>query len=123
MIDQAMPPPTLSGPPVSRWWGCFPDLRRDTLGFLLQSQAYGDVVKLPMGLVVELLLQQRAAAMYVLNHPADVKHVLVTNQDNYTKAPVPRSNRASLVGACFTRKAKSITVSDGYSYPSFMEIM
>ena len=27
--------------------------------------------------------------MYVLNHPADVKHVLVTNQENYRKAPVP----------------------------------
>jgi cytochrome P450 len=88
MIDQTMPPPTLSGPPVSRWWGCFPDLRRDTLGFLLDCHAYGDVVKLPMGLVVELFLRQRDAAMYVLNHPADVKHVLVTNQDNYRKAPV-----------------------------------
>ncbi|TKB66333.1 MAG: cytochrome P450 [Nitrospira sp.] len=89
MIDRAILPPTLSGPSVSRWWGCFPDLRRDTLGFLIQCQAYGDVVKLPMGLVVELLLRQRDAAMYVLNHPADVKHVLVTNQDNYRKAPVP----------------------------------
>ena len=89
MIDQAILPPTLSGPPVSRWWGCFPDLRRDTLGFLIQCQAYGDVVKLPMGLVVKLLLRQRDAAMYVLNHPTDVKHVLVTNQDNYRKAPVP----------------------------------
>lgn len=89
MIDQPIPPPTLSGPPVSRWWGCFPDLRRDTLGFLIHCQAYGDVVKLPMGLVVELLLRHRDAAMYVLNHPADVKHVLVTNQDNYRKAPVP----------------------------------
>ncbi len=88
MIDQTMPPPTFSGPPVSRWWGCFPDLRRDTLGFLLHCHAYGDVVKLPMGLVVELFLRQRDAAMYVLNHPADVKHVLVTNQDNYRKAPV-----------------------------------
>lgn len=88
MINQTMPPPTLFGPPVSRWWGCFPDLRRDTLGFLLHCQTYGDVVRLPMGLVVELLLRQRDAAMYVLNHPADVKHVLVTNQDNYTKAPV-----------------------------------
>ncbi|MFO0699558.1 MAG: cytochrome P450 [Nitrospira sp.] len=47
------------------------------------------MVKLPMGLVVELLLRQRDAAMYVLNHPADVKHVLVTNQDNYRKGPVP----------------------------------
>lgn len=88
MTDQTIPPPTLSGPPVSRWWGCFPELRRDTLGFLLHCQTYGDVVKLPMGLVVELLLRQRDAAMYVLNHPADVKHVLVTNQDNYRKAPV-----------------------------------
>lgn len=88
MIDQTMPPPALSGPPVSRWWGCFPDLRRDTLGFLLHCHAYGDVVKLPMGLVVELFLRQRDAAMYALNHPADVKHVLVTNQDNYRKAPV-----------------------------------
>lgn len=89
MIDQTIQSPTLSGPPVSRWWGCFPDLRRDTLGFLIQCQAYGDVVKLPMGLVVELFLRQRDAAMYVLNHPTDVKHVLVTNQDNYRKAPVP----------------------------------
>jgi cytochrome P450 len=89
MIDQPISPPTLSGPPVSRWWGCFPDLRRDTLGFLLRCHEYGDVVKLPMGLVVALLLRQRDAAMYVLNHPADVKHVLVTNQDNYRKAPVP----------------------------------
>ncbi|MFY4728144.1 cytochrome P450 [Nitrospira sp. BLG_2] len=46
-------------------------------------------MKLPMGLVVDLLLGQRDAAMYVLNHPADIKHVLVTNQDNYRKAPVP----------------------------------
>jgi len=89
MTDQTVPSPPLSGPPVSRWWGCFPELRRDTLGFLVHCQAYGDVVKLPMGLVVNLLLRQRDAAMYVLNHPTDVKHVLVTNQDKYRKAPVP----------------------------------
>ncbi len=89
MTDQNLSPPLLSGPPVSRWWGCFPELRRDTLGFLIRCQAYGDVVKLPMGLVLNLLLRQRDAAIYVLNHPADVKHVLVTNQENYRKAPVP----------------------------------
>ncbi len=88
MTDQIIPPPICSGPPVSRWRGPFPQLRRDTLGFLLHCQTYGDVVKLPMGLVLELLLRQRDAAMYVLNHPADVKHVLVGNQDNYRKAPV-----------------------------------
>lgn len=69
--------------------GLLPELRRDTLGFLLHCQTYGDVVKLPMGLVVELLLRQPDAAMYLLNHPADVKHVLVSNQDNYRKGPVP----------------------------------
>jgi cytochrome P450 len=89
MASQHTPPSHIPGPPVSRWWGCSPDLRRDTLGFLLRCQTYGDVVKLPMGLVVELLLRQPDAAMYLLNHPADVKHVLVTNQDNYRKGPVP----------------------------------
>lgn len=88
MTDQTIPPPPLSGPSVSRWWGCFPDLRRDTLGFLVHCQTYGDVVKLPMGFVVALFLRQPDAAMYVLNHPADIKHVLVTNQSNYRKAPV-----------------------------------
>ncbi len=85
MIDEMTPPPTLSGPPVSRWWGALPEFRRDILGFLLSCQAYGDVVKLPVGLVFELLLRQRGAVTYILNHPADIKHVLVTNQDNYRK--------------------------------------
>ncbi len=85
MTDQTIQGPPLSSPPVSRWWGCFSETRRDTLGFLLRCQAYGDVVKLPVGLVFELLLRQRDAAIYVLNHPADVKHVLVTHQDNYRK--------------------------------------
>jgi len=69
--------------------GCARELRRDTLGLLLQCQQYGEVAKLPLRLFLELLLRQRGAAMYVLNHPADVKHVLVTNQENYRKAPVP----------------------------------
>lgn len=89
MTDQSTPTSPVSGPPVSRWWGCYPELRRDTLGFLLHCQPYGDVVKLPMGRVVELFLRQRDAAMYLLNHPSDVKHVLVTNQDNYRKGPIP----------------------------------
>ncbi|MBX3320404.1 MAG: cytochrome P450 [Nitrospira sp.] len=89
MPDQKLSSLTLSGPPVSRWWGPFPELRRDTLGFFLRCQTYGDVVKLPMGLVIALLLRKRDAATYVLNHPADIKHVLVTNQDNYQKGMVP----------------------------------
>ncbi len=89
MTDQTVPASQVSGPPVSRWWGYYFELQRDTLGFLLQCQAYGDVVKLPIGLVFELLFRQRDVAVYLLNHPSDVKHVLVSNQDNYRKGPVP----------------------------------
>lgn len=81
--------PPISGPPVSRWFGFFSEFRRDSLSFLLRCHAYGDVVKIPMGRIAGLLLRESDPAMYLLNHPADVRHVLVANQDNYTKAPVP----------------------------------
>ncbi|MGH7217303.1 MAG: cytochrome P450, partial [Nitrospiraceae bacterium] len=61
----------------------------DSLGFLLRCHAYGDVVKLPMGQMAELIFGHPDLAMYLLNHPDDVKHVLVTNQHNYTKTRVP----------------------------------
>jgi cytochrome P450 len=89
MANQAIPATSLSGPPVSRWLGFFPEFRQDSLGFLLRCHSYGDVVKLPMGRMAELLFRQQDFAMYLLNNPADVKHVLVTNQHNYTKTPVP----------------------------------
>jgi cytochrome P450 len=89
MVNQAIPATSLSGPPVSRWLGFFPEFRQDSLGFLLRCHSYGDVVKLPMGRMAELLFRQPDFAMYLLNNPADVKHVLVTNQHNYTKNPVP----------------------------------
>lgn len=79
----------ITGPPVSRWFGFFSEFRRDSLGFLLRCHAYGDVVKIPMGQIAGLLLRNPDPAMYLLNHPRDVRHVLVANQDNYTKAPVP----------------------------------
>jgi cytochrome P450 len=89
MTSEAIQSMHLSGPPVSRWFGFFPEFRRDSLGFLLHCHAYGDVVKIPMGRIAGLLLREADPAMYLLNHPADVRHVLVANQDNYTKAPVP----------------------------------
>ena len=89
MTDQAIPATSLPGPPVSRWLGFFPEFREDSLGFLLRCHSYGNVVKLPMGRIAELLFCQPDLAMYLLNNPADVKHILVTNQHNYTKAPVP----------------------------------
>jgi cytochrome P450 len=89
MTQQAIPAASLSGPPVSRGFGFFPEFRQDSLGFLLRCHSYGDVVKLPMGRMAELLFRQPGLAMYLLNNPADVKHVLVANQHNYTKNPVP----------------------------------
>jgi cytochrome P450 len=89
MTSQTIHATSLTGPPVSRWLGFFPEFRQDSLGFLLRCHSYGDVVKLPMGRMAELLFRQPDFAMYLLNNPADVKHVLVTNQHNYTKTPVP----------------------------------
>jgi cytochrome P450 len=89
MTDQAIPVTSLSGPPVSRWLGFFPEFQQDSLGFLLRCHSYGDVVKLPMGRMAEGLFRHPDLAMYFLNHPADVKHVLVTNQQNYKKTQVP----------------------------------
>ena len=89
MTNQAIPVTSLSGPPVSRWFGFFSEFQQDSLGFLLRCHAYGDVVKLPMGQMAELLFRHPDLAMYFLNHPDDVKHVLVTNQHNYIKTRVP----------------------------------
>ena len=89
MSHHAKPLIAISGPQVSRWFGFFPDFKIDSLGYLLRCREYGDVAKLPMGLLAALLLRERDPAMYLLNNPADVRHVLVVNQDNYTKAPVP----------------------------------
>ena len=89
MSGQAKPRVAVSGPPVSRWFGFFPEFKADSLGYLLRCHQYGDVAKLPMGALAAVLLRERDPAMYLLNNPADVRHVLVVNQDNYVKAPVP----------------------------------
>ena len=89
MTNQAIPATSLSGPPVSRWFGFFPEFQQDSLGFLLRCHSYGDVVKLPMGRMAEFLFRHPDLAMYFLNHPDDVKHVLVTNQHNYAKTQSP----------------------------------
>lgn len=80
---------SIPGPPVSRWFGFFPEFKIDSLGYLLRCRDYGDVAKLSMGRLAAYLLRERDPAMYLLHNPADVRHVLVVNQDNYTKAPVP----------------------------------
>ncbi len=57
--------------------GHLPVFLYDKLGFLSRcAAAYGDVVKLNIG-----------EPTYLLNHPEDVKHVLVMNPDNYVKSP------------------------------------
>ncbi len=83
------PSTAISGPPGSRWFGFFPEFKADSLGYLLRCRQYGDVAKLPMGRLAAVLLREPDPAMYLLNNPADIRHVLVINQDNYSKAPVP----------------------------------
>jgi len=123
MTSQAIPATSLSGPPVSRWFGFFPEFRQDSLGFLLRCHSYGDVVKLPMGRMAEFLFRHPDLAMYFLNHPADIKHVLVTNQHNYTKNQFLRANPVCLEKACCIRKARPITTNGGCFSPSSMETM
>lgn len=63
--------------------GNLPDFLRDKLGFLSKCAAqYGDVVKLVIG-----------EPTFLLNHPDDVKHVLVINPENYDKTPRMTSTR------------------------------
>lgn len=60
-----------------------PELRRDPLGTLLRwTQQYGDVVRVRV-----------RHWSYVLNHPDDVKHVLVSHQARYHKGEVLRIGR------------------------------
>ena len=89
MTDQGPSFRAPMSPSVSSWFGFFPEFRKDSLGFLLHCHQYGNVVKLPMGRLAALLLRQHDPAIYLLTHPDDIRHVLVTNQANYTKAPVP----------------------------------
>jgi cytochrome P450 len=82
-------PPSSNGPALSKWFGFFPEFRKDVLGFLSECRRYGDVVKLPVGHWAEILLRRPGLAVYLLHHPDDIKHVLVTNQHNYVKGPIP----------------------------------
>ena len=113
MTEQAILTASLSSPSVSRWLGFFPEFRQDSLGFLLRCHSYGDVVKLPMGRMAELLFRQQDFAMYLLNNPADVKHVLVTNQHITRKIQSLLSKPVFLEKACCIRRARPITTNDG----------
>lgn len=65
------------GPPPLPLVGHAPAFVRDKLGFLSRCAAeYGDVVKLDIG-----------GRTYLVTHPDDVKHVLVSASDNYEKTP------------------------------------
>jgi cytochrome P450 len=65
------------GPPTLPLVGHAPAFLRDKLGFLSRCAAdYGDVVKLDIG-----------GLTYLVTHPDDVRHVLVSGSDNYEKTP------------------------------------
>ena len=77
------------GPPM-RLFGFLREMRRDPLTFFLNCAAtYGDVVQIRYGVAVDLVQRRWGTAGYILNHPTDIKHVLVTNQRNYRKFPFP----------------------------------
>jgi len=68
---------TASGPKGYPLIGHLPEFLRDKLGFLSRCAAqYGDVVKLKIG-----------EPTFLLNNPDDIRHVLVTNPDNFDKTP------------------------------------
>lgn len=65
-------------PPSSALLGHVPELRRDPLGMLLAwNRDYGDVVRVKV-----------RHWSYILYHPDDVKHVLVSHQSRYHKGDV-----------------------------------
>ncbi len=66
----------------------------DPLGFLESCRAQGDVVFLPYGPEVDVLVWSSGSGAFLLMHPQDIKHVLVTNQENYVKWAVPPAEAA-----------------------------
>ena len=81
-MARALPP----GPSANFLPTWLNDYARDPLGFLTDcARTYGDVVRLPYGIMGDLIKWQRGASGYLINDPQDIKHVLVTNQRNYEK--------------------------------------
>ncbi|MFO0774526.1 MAG: cytochrome P450 [Nitrospiraceae bacterium] len=81
-------------PPSDPWRGFFPAFKVDPLRFLESCLAYGDLVYLPYGRLGDWLTGRRDAGSYLVFHPADVRHVLLTNQANYPKREVPSAETA-----------------------------
>jgi cytochrome P450 len=64
------------GPPGWLLLGSLPDIRRDPLAFLSRVSAeYGDIVHIRLG----------PSHVFLLNHPDDIEHVLVTHQHRFIK--------------------------------------
>lgn len=95
------------GPPALPLLGHAPAFLRDKLGFLTRCAAeYGDVVKLDIG-----------GLTYLVTHPDDVRHVLVSGSDNYEKTPRltgPRGRRffgsglVTAIGAAHLRQRRML---------------
>ncbi|WP_420631450.1 cytochrome P450 [Candidatus Leptofilum sp.] len=66
-----------------------PEIQRNPLGFLQQNAAeHGDFIHYPLGLW----------EVFQLNHPDLIEHVLVTNQQNYSKNTVQYNTLAKITG-------------------------
>lgn len=74
---------TVIGPPGWPLVGHLPAFLADKLGFLTRcAKEYGGIVRLDLG-----------GPTYLVNDPEDIRHVLETNNDNYTKTPRLTSTR------------------------------
>lgn len=73
-MAQPQPP----NPPAHWFLGNMGDFNRDTLHYLLDAANYGDVVRFRFGPVPTFWL-------YFVNHPDDVRDVLVTHADKFHK--------------------------------------
>lgn len=86
-----------AGPSLLRIIWHWPRVRRDRLGELVElARRYGDFVKLPFPIPT-----------FVLNHPDDVKHVLVTNGVNYRKTGALIKGRRLLGNGLLSSEGKS----------------
>lgn len=75
------------GPPAHPLWGNLLELRRDPLGFLTRcARDYGDIV----------LFRILHVPVYLLNDPAYIERVLVTENRNFAKGRAWRASRALL---------------------------
>lgn len=84
MAARTLPP----GPPGHFLLGNMRAFTRDTLGFLLETRRYGDLVTVRFGPYIS----------FIVNHPDLIHQILVTDADKFYKAAITRKVMEPVVG-------------------------